>query len=75
MRQLRFHGVHRQVFVAPLMHNSVDHLLTGADPQWTAVTVEEVTAHWKARWALPRSLRDDDWRRFDRRSWRLYLPG
>ena len=52
-RQLRFHGVHRQVFVAPLMHNAVDHLLTGADPHWTAVTVEETTAHCKARGAPP----------------------
>ena len=71
-RQLRLHGIRRQVFVAPLMANAREYLTGQADPGWSARPVCELADHWRTRWALPRADRDDSWRAFDRDSWLLY---
>lgn len=71
-RQLRLHGIRREVFVAPLMSNACDYLLDGAEPVWIASSVDALAEHWFHRWALPRAARDDGWREFCPDSWRLY---
>lgn len=71
-RQLRYHGVKRQVFVAPLMSNTQQFLVDGAAPIWSCRSVEEHTRHWLNRWARPRAERDESWRDFNPDTWRLY---
>jgi hypothetical protein len=52
-----------------------DFLINGSQPRWTTRSANEMAEHWARRWARPRAARDDAWREFDRRSWRLYGPG
>ncbi|MFC6566522.1 Druantia anti-phage system protein DruA [Actinoplanes utahensis] len=71
-RQLRVHGVRRQVFLAPLMANVSDHLIKGVDAQWITSSVSEASSYWLKRWATPRAARADSWRDFQPSDWRLY---
>lgn len=72
-RELVYHGVRREVFVAPLAENAraflrgeVDHL----DPY--EVSAQELFAWFKERWLLPRASRDQRYRTFDPESLRLW---
>lgn len=71
-RQLRVHGVRRQVFVAPLVANPQDCLVGGGEPEWQTEPAEILAAHWLTRWARPRSVVDDAWRDFHPDRWRLF---
>lgn len=71
-RQMRVHGIRRQVFVAPLMANVGEHLRTGAAPDWRCLEVSALANHWRQRWAEPRSDRRPEWREFEPSSWRLW---
>jgi hypothetical protein len=72
-RQLRMHGIRRQVFVAPLMGNT-PALLRGeaTEPAWSTLSVDELSGWWRKRWAVPRSTRNTEWQEFDPCSWRLW---
>lgn len=72
-RRLRHHGIKREVFVAPLAHNSAAWLC-GTEPslQWLNGGVGELGAWWRQRWAIPRASRLDHWRSFDPEAWTLY---
>lgn len=71
--QLRVHGVKREVFISRLARNA-DAYLRGDDltPIWRDETVEDISAWWKHRWAIPRAKRSVDWRTFEAREWLLY---
>ena len=71
-RQLRFHGVQRQIFLAPLVRNIRDHLVEGAQPAWVCSTAEANAAHWLDRWARPAAGRDQQWDDFDPSAWTLW---
>lgn len=71
-RQLRVHGVRRQVFLAPLVANVHEFLAGRADPEWIARPVSDVADYWLARWATPRAGRASRWREFQPEQWRLY---
>lgn len=70
---LRYHGIRREAFAAPLMSNTSEYL-RGEDlePDWSCHTQDEVSAYWLSRWGLPRSRRDETWRTFEPDLWRLY---
>ncbi len=72
-RQLRMHGIRRQVFVAPLMGNTLA-LLRGeaTEPAWSTLSVDELSGWWRKRWAVPRSTRNTEGQEFDPCSWRLW---
>jgi Domain of unknown function (DUF4338) len=74
-RQLRLHGVRRQVFIAPLMTNSVRFLRgTETNPHWRTHSVDELSQWWRERWAIKRSIATTAWQDFQPESWRLWKP-
>lgn len=71
-RQLRVHGIRRQVFLAPTLHNAAEHLRTGEPPEPIARSVQAAGSHWRARWCLPRAARASGTNAFEPRTWRLW---
>jgi len=72
-KRMRFHGVRRQLFLAPLADN-FDRWLRQEDSQldWTCRSTAELGQWWLERWALGRADTTTDWRSFEPDSWRLY---
>jgi hypothetical protein len=72
-RQLVYHGVAREIFVAPLASNSAA-FLRGEHRRLRRQqrTADELHAWFRDRWLLPRAARDERYRLFDRRSYRLW---
>jgi hypothetical protein len=72
-RQLRVHGIRRQVFIAPMMENAVGFLRGVANqPSWRTYSVDDLSEWWRKRWAIGRAARDSSWRDFEPGSWRLW---
>lgn len=71
--RLRMHGVQREVFLAPLAHNSLAWL-RGEEPvlDWASQPAGTLSRWWKQNWMIPRASRVDRWRDFSPASWRLY---
>jgi hypothetical protein len=71
-RQLRVHGIQRQVFVAPLARNAKE-FLRGEDKRldWQCLAPRELALYWRERWAIPRVEREG-LPEFDSESWRLW---
>lgn len=74
-RELVYHGVQREIFVAPLAHNAAA-FLRGEDQRlrWYDRTADELFMWFRERWLLPRAARDDGYRAFDPESYRLWRP-
>lgn len=72
-RELVYHGVQREIFVAPLAHNAAA-FLRGEDQRlrWYDRSADELFMWFRERWLLPRAARDDGYRAFDRESYRLW---
>ncbi len=72
-KSLRIHGIQREVFVSPLAANSAAYLCgEDQEAEWQDLSVAELSEWWKNRWAIPRARRDDRWRDFYPREWRLW---
>ena len=67
------HGIRRQVFIAPLGRNA-PKFLCGEDGTLDAFewTTDELAEAFLARWLLPRSNRDSNYRSFRKADWRLW---
>ncbi len=72
-RELVYHGVEREIFLAPLASNAAD-FLRGEHPHLSSYgrTAEELFQWFRERWLLPRAVRDDRYRDFDPQSYRLW---
>lgn len=72
-RELLYHGVRREIFVAPLAHNATA-FLRGEDLRLMGYgrAADELFAWFRERWLLPRAARDDAYRAFDPESYRLW---
>ena len=72
-RELLYHGVKREVFVAPLAENTKS-FLCGDDLnlQSYSHTVDDLFGWFRDRWLLPRSARDKRYQNFDPKSYRLW---
>jgi len=72
-RELVYHGVRREVFVAPLAENA-SAFLRGEDARLVPyeVPADELFAWFRIRWLLPRARRDQRYRSFDPESLRLW---
>lgn len=70
---LIYHGVHREMFVAPLADNAAA-FLRGQENVLNAYnrTADELFAWFRERWMLPRSAWDLSYRTFDRETYRLW---
>jgi len=72
-RKLVYHGVQREIFVAPLASNAAA-FLRGERRRLRSYsrTADELFQWFRNRWLLPRAARDDRYRAFDPASYRLW---
>ncbi|MCY4436190.1 MAG: DUF4338 domain-containing protein [Chloroflexi bacterium] len=70
---LNFHGIRRQVFVAPLATNS-RQFLSGYENvlDYSCSDMESLFSHFKERWLLPRAGRNKSYRKFDPKTYLLW---
>jgi hypothetical protein len=74
-RELVYHGVQREIFVAPLASNAAGFLRGEHDRLRSyGRTAEELFQWFRERWLLPRAARDDRYRAFEAESYRLWGP-
>ena len=73
---LMYHGVQREIFLAPLAQNSVE-FLRGQHHRLRPYgrTADELFGWFRDRWLLPRATRDESYRSFDPESYRLWSKG
>ncbi|HZO93773.1 MAG TPA: Druantia anti-phage system protein DruA [Candidatus Baltobacteraceae bacterium] len=72
------HGVKRQVFLYPLVADLNVGMAGGDFGPRLELDVEDYSAYWRERWAIPRSKRDGAWRGFRANPYfvrALYGPG
>jgi len=74
-RELVYHGVQREIFVAPLAHNAAA-FLRGEYQRLKPYsrTASDLFEWFRERWLLPRAARDGAYRDFDPESYRLWKP-
>ena len=66
------HGIEREVFVAPLGPTYREYLRGESDSfDPFPFGIAELTDYYRERWAVPRSVRDDSYRTFQRESFRI----
>jgi hypothetical protein len=72
-REFIYHGVQREIFAAPLAHNSLE-FLRGEQRRLRLYghSVQELFNWFRNRWLLPRAARDDSYRGFRPESYRLW---
>lgn len=72
-RELLYHGVKREIFMAPLATNA-SAFLCGDDLhlQGHSYTVDALFRWFRERWLLPRSVRDKRYQSFDPDTYRLW---
>jgi hypothetical protein len=74
-RELVYHGVQREIFLAPLASNARPFLRGEHDRLWSYGRTAEGLFQWfRERWLLPRAARDDRYRAFEPESYRLWGP-
>lgn len=72
-RELVYHGVQREIFAAPLAHNSAEFLRGEHDRlRRYGYGVDDLFIWFRERWLLPRASRDDSYRSFEVQSYRLW---
>ena len=69
---LQYHGVRREVFVAPLGENTASFLRGGEELAATRRSAGDIFEAFRGRWLLPRALRDRRWLDFDPATYRLW---
>jgi len=68
-----YHGVQREVFVIPLARNTKQFLLGHHSRlYWHAQSADDLFAHFRERWMLPRAAWDRSYFDFSRESYRLW---
>jgi hypothetical protein len=72
-RELIYHGIEREIFVAPLAANAAEFLRGEHNRlMWYNRSAGELFAYFWERWLLPRAARDETYRTFDPESYRLW---
>lgn len=72
-RELVYHGVQREIFLAPLAKNTREFLKSEHQRLYAyRRRASELFAWFRERWLLPRAMRDDSYRRFEPESYRLW---
>ena len=59
------HGIKREVYLFRLAKNLERVIHNGVRPRWYDRTFLELEEYWKERWAVPRSNRMSEWKKFD----------
>lgn len=72
-RELVYHGVQREIFVAPLARNTTAFLRGEKERlMWYGRSADDLFTWFRERWFLPRAARDDRYRAFDPETYRLW---
>jgi DNA-binding transcriptional MerR regulator len=72
-RELIYHGIEREIFVAPLATNAAEFLRGEHNRlMWYNRSAGELFTYFRERWLLPRAARDETYRTFDPESYRLW---
>lgn len=60
------HGVKREAFLFPLIHN-LEKYMNGKEsvPDYRDLPFQELVEYWRERWLLPRANRVDGWHKWD----------
>jgi hypothetical protein len=67
-----YHGVQREIFLAPLAHNALDFLKNERRrPKFYDRPAENLAAAFMKRWLIPRATWDKRYREFNRETYRL----
>jgi hypothetical protein len=65
-QQMMNHGIFREVFLFPLV-SALEQGMAGGDfGHDMAIAENDYASFWKERWCLPRSMRTDAWRAFEK---------
>jgi hypothetical protein len=68
-----YHGIHREIFVAPLAQNTQQFLCgEQSELSWFDQSVDDLYAYFQTRWLLPRASRDLRYKQFEPSSYRLW---
>ena len=68
-----YHGVQREVFLAPLARNVPEFLRREEDElEWYHQPVKDLFGFFRERWLLPRSQRDQRYKAWDPQTWVLW---
>ncbi len=59
------HGIRRAVYLFPFVKNLSDVIKKNARPKWYHHTIDDLTAYWKQRWAIPKSEKDLTYKNFN----------
>ena len=71
--KLSYHGVEREIFVAPLATNTQEFLCGNHQQlQNRGQTADELFDWFRERWLLPRAARDESYQTFDPEGYRLW---
>jgi hypothetical protein len=65
LREYQYHNIEREFFIFPIAKNLQNVIQNGIRPVYHQRKLSELTAFWKERWAIPRSVRHPDWNLFD----------
>jgi hypothetical protein len=66
MPEVIYHGIKREFYLFPLVSNLREVISGVEEPNWFNRPFEKLTEYWKERWALPRALRSNSWKKFDK---------
>lgn len=71
--RLAFHQVRREIFVAPLAHNTCA-FLRGEEPELLNYNqpAQDIFDWYRKRWLLPRAERNSEYKEFNSENWRLW---
>lgn len=73
--ELSYHGIEREIFVAPLAANTQEFLCGNHQRlQHYGRTADELFEWFRDRWLLPRAARDQRYRAFEPEGYRLWRP-
>lgn len=68
-----YHGVEREVFVAPLAHNTRAFLRGEcSELKWRCHSVEDIFCYFRKRWLLPRAERNQQFKSWSPTNWVLW---
>ena len=59
------HRIKREFFLFPIAKNLHNVILKDQKPKYYSYTFNELNNYWLERWGLPRSYRDETWKKFE----------
>ena len=58
------HGIKREFYLFPLVHNLKEIIKNGEEPQWKNRSFNDLQEYWRQRWALKRAKSMKCWKKF-----------